>query len=198
MARVGGRDQVLHSGGKVTGGYDPLTGEELWRCQGPTEVMANTMAFHAPENLVFASGGYPDKEILCIRADGKGDVTDTHVVWRTKEAVTYVPSPLVHEGRLYVVNDQGIATCFEASAGKVIWKQRLGGSFSASPVLAGGHIYVPNEEGTTFVFKPGEKYELVAKNDLKESQFASPTIVGGWIYLRTDKHLYCIGQTAAE
>jgi len=154
------------------------------------------MAFEG--DLVFASGRVPEKDLLCVRADGSGDVTETHVEWRTNTLITYVPSPLVHEGRLYVVNDDGIARCLDANTGKEFWKKRLGGKFSASPLLAAGKVFATNEEGTTFVFQAGPKYEMVSRNEIGEECLASPLICGGRVFLRTSRHLYCLGDTESS
>ena len=190
LAHVAGRPQLLQSGCETTSSYDPATGELLWSLDGPSQITANTMTFG--DNVVYASGGYPEKELLCIRADGSGDI-----VWQTGRDVTYVPSPLFHQGRLYVVNDRGIATLFDAHNGDVIWRERLGGAFSASPTLVGDLLYVPNEEGTTFVLKASDHFEIVARNDLGDGGFASPVICGGCLYLRTIHHLYAIGNHAS-
>jgi len=101
---------------------------------------------------------------------------------------------LLADGLLYMVLDQGKLICFEAKTGQVVWEGKVRGAFSASPVLAGGHIYLPSEAGVTLVFKAGRQFELVAENDLADGGFATPTILGGRIYLRTLHHLYCIGK----
>ena len=191
VARVAGREQLLVSGMSGVSSYDPRTGESLWSCEGPAEVTANTIASN--EDLVFASGGYPEKELLAIRADGAGDVTDSHVVWRARKGVAYVPSPVYHDGRLYVISDNGIATCFDANSGKVLRTRRIGGNYSASPIVAGGHLYIPDEAGTTLVIKADESLELVARNELGNGGYASASICGNRIYLRTLQNLYCIG-----
>src|SRR5207249_1587861 len=101
VCTVAGKPQLLLAGhGKLTS-YDPATGELLWFCRGPAEVAACTVA--CSDKLVFASAGFPEKEIIAVRADGSGDVTGTHVAWRASKGVTYVPSPIYHEGHLYVV-----------------------------------------------------------------------------------------------
>lgn len=192
VATIAGRPQLLLPGMSTTFSYDPATGKELWRCPGPAEVMANTPAWN--DQLVFTSGGYPEKEIFALRADGQGDVSGSHLLWRTKQFVAYVPSPIWHEGRLYVVADNGIASCFEGQTNRVIWQQRLGGNFSASPLVAGGHIFVSNEAGVTYVYKPGDRFELVAENDLGDGGFASLAFAPGQIFLRSENHLFCIGQ----
>ena len=193
VAKLAGRDQLILHGAYRTTSYDPASGEEIWRCDGPTMTCASTIAFS--DTHVFASGGYPDKVILAIRADGTGDVTDTHVDWQAKRGVAYVPSPLYHDGRLYVVNDDGIATCFDAESGKQLWKGRLpGGGVTASPVLVDGKIFVTNEAGTTHVFLPGDKLEIIASNDLDGSGMATLVACGGQVYLRGASALYCIGS----
>jgi outer membrane protein assembly factor BamB len=195
VARVSGKPQLLVSGMESTSSLDPESGKLIWSCNGPAEVTACTPAFS--DTVVFSSGGFPEKELLAIRGNGTGDVTRSHVIWRSGKGVTYVPSPLFHNGRLYVVSDNGVTTCFEAANGKQVWQGRIDGDFSSSPVLAGEFLFVTNERGKTYVLKTGPKFEVVAQNDLNDGGFASPAICGGRIYLRTDQHLYCIGQPSA-
>lgn len=172
--------------------YDPATGKKLWSCAGPAEVTACTVA--CSDRVVFASGGYPEKVILAIRADGQGDVSKTHVLWRTDKDVTYVPSPLYHDGHLYVVSDRGTASCLKAESGEEVWRERLSADFSSSPVLVGDLLYAASESGKVIVFKAGPKFERVATNTLGEGVMATPTICGGCIFLRTEKHLFCLGK----
>ena len=191
VASVAGRDQLLVSGTSEVSSYDPMTGKLLWSCAGPAEVTG--CAISAGPNLIFASGGYPEKALLAIRATGVGDVTDSHIVWQTTKGVTYVPSPLYHNRRLFVVNDEGIASCFDAASGEVRKTRRLDGNFSASPILGGGHLYIPDEDGTTFVLTADDSLDLVARNELGGGGFASLAIGSGQIYIRTLRDLYCIG-----
>ena len=192
MATIAGRDQLLVPGLGVTTSLDPATGKLLWKADGPSEVAANTIA--VGDGLVFSSGGYPEKNLLAIRADGSGDVTDSHIAWKNSKGVSYVPSMLYHDGLLYVVNDQGIASCYEAASGEKQWQKRLNGDFSSSPILAGDKIYATNEKGLTFVFRASREYELLAENDLGSGGFASPVICGGCIYLRTGDSLVCVAD----
>lgn len=188
---LAGKPQLLLAGhGKITS-YDPATGERIWYCNGPAEVAAGTVA--CSDKLVFASAGYPEKEILAIRADGSGDVTSSHVVWRTGKGVTYCPSPLYHDGHLYVVNDKGIATCFKAETGKQLWQKRLGGDFSSSPILVEGKLFVTNERGVTSVLEAAPKFRSLGKNQLGDAGFATPAIAKGQMFLRAGDKLYCIG-----
>lgn len=192
VGHVAGRDQLLTHGPYRVYSYEPATGRLLWTCDGPSELTSNTMSLG--RELVYSSGGYPRKSLLAIRADGSGDVTDTHVAWTKKNNTAYVTSMLLDDDLLYMVEDGGQASCFEALTGKVIWQAELDGDFSSSPVLAGGHVYVVNEAGVVHVFKSGQKFELVATNDLFDGGFATPVICGGRIYLRTLQHLYCLGK----
>jgi outer membrane protein assembly factor BamB len=174
--------------------YDPATGKELWTCDGPSESSVSTITFG--DDLVYSSVGFPKKNMLCIRADGSGDVTATHVVWSKQNKMAYVPSLLLADGLLYMVEDAGSVACFEAGKGEVVWSEKLPGQFSSSPVLAGGLIYVVNEKGTAYVLKAGRQFELVAQNDLEDGGFATPVICGGRIYLRTLHWLYCLGNAS--
>lgn len=193
VATFGGKPQLLVSGMESTSSYHPDTGKLIWSVAGPAEVTACTPAFS--DKLVFSSGGYPEKALLAIRPNGSGDVTRSHVAWRAAKGVTYVPSPLFHAGKLYVVSDDSIASCFDAATGKQLWQERLDGGFSSSPVLAGDHLFVTNEAGKTFVLKTGSKFEVTAQNDLGDGGFATPAVCGGQIFLRTGTSLYCIGGT---
>jgi outer membrane protein assembly factor BamB len=191
VGSVAGRDQIFLAGGNQVISYDPLTGEQLWFCEGAAKVTASTMVFSA--DGVVASGGFPQREVLCVRADGTGDVSSSHVQWRKKRGIAYVPSPVIHDGKVYVLNDNGVVSCWTMETGEELWVKRLEGNFSASAAYAGGRFYVPNESGVTFVFRAEPEFEIVARNDLDDGGFASPVICGDRIYLRTVHYLYCIG-----
>jgi len=196
VGRLAGRDQLVTHGPYKVFSHDPADGRLLWTCDGPCESTASTITL-AGERL-YACGGFPKKSLLCIRADGSGDVTGTHVEWSTKGRLAYVPSLLLHEGLLYMVEDAGKVVCYEARTGEVVWETTLDGNFSSSPALAAGHIYAVNEAGVMYVFRAGRKYELVGRNDLEDGGFATPVICGGRIWLRTLHYLYCLGKGPAD
>ncbi|MEX2307966.1 MAG: PQQ-binding-like beta-propeller repeat protein [Pirellulales bacterium] len=193
VAMVSGRPQLLINGAGTVTSYDPIRGDEIWQVLHKTEVAACTVAFD--EENVYASGNVPEKLMLCVRGDGRGDVTESHVLWHDNQRVTYVPSPLLLRRHLFIVADSGTAYCRDANSGIVVWKKRLGGNFFASPVLAGGNVYATSEMGVTHVFRAGPEFERVAENDLGETCLATPVICGGRIFLRTIAHLYCIGPS---
>ena len=147
--------------------------------------------------LLFVTGGFPDHHILAVRPDGRGNVTDTKIVWRTNKGVAYVPSPISAGDYFLVVSDSGVAHCFEAASGKLLWQERMG-EHHASLVSAGGRVYFLNDEGVMNVVTPGPYFVPVARNELGEKTFASPAISAGQLFLRGDKHLFCIGETRPD
>lgn len=192
VGRIAGRDQLLVMGPHEVTSYDPQSGKRLWHCEGPTKEHAATAVFD--DQTVYASAGYPDKRLCAIRADGSGDVSATHVLWKRPKDGSFVPTPLVHEGLLYVVNDRGLAMCLDARSGETVWSRKLDGDFSASPVLVGDKLFVPDEAGRMYILRAGRSFELLATNDLGDGGFATPVICGSRIYLRTLHWLYCLGN----
>ena len=178
-------------GAHLIASYDPASGKQIWFVETPTEVTACTPA--CGDGVVFAGGNVPVREALCVRADGQGNVTETHVLWRSKKNVTYVPTPLIDNGLLYLINDSGIAHCLNLQSGEELYKERIGGDFSSSPLLAGNRIYVTSEQGETTVLRAGRKFEVLARNELGEPVFATPVFLGDKVFLRTAAQLLCIG-----
>ena len=188
---IGGRTQMVLSGSKCIVSYDPRDGSEHWSIRGPTEQFVASLVYNG--TLLFMTAGFPEHHILAIRPDGEGDVTDTHVVWRTTRACSYVPSPIAVGEYFLVAADNGIASCYRANAGKLLWVERLGRQYSASLVSAAGRVYFLDDDGVMKVVRPDEKLAVVATNPLGEPCRASPAISRGRIYLRGQEHLFCIG-----
>jgi outer membrane protein assembly factor BamB len=152
--------------------------------------------------MVFTSSGRAGPT-LAIRPGGSGDVTDSHIVWSASKGSPFIPSPLLHEGILYMVNDmQSIATAYDAKSGEVLWQGRLGEaareSFSASPVVVDGKVYFTNDQGETFVLKTGREFNLLHVNQLNARTLASPALVDGTWYWRTERELIAIGAKGEE
>ncbi len=190
VARVSDRDQLLLAGKDCVNSYDPATGDVLWTCRWPVKRTANSVAFD--DQHVFASARQPHDEMVCIRADGSGDVTGTHIVWREQKSASDVPSLCVRDGRLYSLGDDGILTCLDVTNGKQIWKRRLGGNMSASPLIAGDHLYCCNEEGTTYVVNLSRRGEVISENAIGDGIMASPVAGQNLLYIRTTSGLYCL------
>ena len=188
---VDGRKELIVSATFQVKGYDAATGLQRWSAAGMTRECIPTAV--SAGGLIFAVSGMKG-ETLAIRAGGKGDVTDTHVVWRNHRSAPFVPSAIVYDGLYYLVDDHGIAASFDAATGRLVWQQRLGGSFSASPIAAAQKIFFIDEDGTTTVLAAGREFNVLSKNPLGEPVFASPAISRGELFIRTDRHLFCIGS----
>lgn len=188
----GGREQMILSGSRHVAAYDPDTGRELWRVRGPTEQFVASMVDDGER--VFLTGGYPDKVILAIDPTGTGDVTDTHVTWRSTRNCAYVPAPIVVAGKFLLASDDGVGSCYEAAAGERLWNARLGRHYSGSPIAAGGLVYFTDDDGVTKVVRPGPTFEVLAENRLDEPLFSSPAVSAGSIYFRTARHLVRVAQ----
>lgn len=198
IRQIGGRSQMVLSGNKCVASYDPREGSRHWIIDGPTEQFVASMVCNG--ELFFMTAGFPDYHIMAIRPDGQGNVTDTHVAWRTTRGHTYVPSPaLSDDGRyLLLVSDEGIASCFDAATGKRHWVERIGPHYSASPIVVEGLVHFLSDEGITKIIRPGPEFALVAENRLGEQCYASPAVSQGRIYFRSTRHLTCIGLGPVE
>jgi outer membrane protein assembly factor BamB len=191
LIEVEGRKQIISSGSNVVCAYDPADGKEIWRVRyNGYSVIPRPVYGHG---LLFIGTGYDRPSLLAIRADGKGDVTDTHVVWKTSKAAPHAPSPLLVGDELYTVSDNGVASCFDARTGEVHWQERLGGTYSASPLFADGKIYFQSEQGTGVVLQAGKACKVLAKNPLDERSLATPAAADGALFIRTETQLYRIG-----
>ncbi len=184
-----GREQLLCMGSQWMVSYNAANGEEFWRLYHgkgfsvvPRPVVLN--------DVVFFATGFGKPELWATRIDGDGDVTDTHVAWTVKKGIPSKSSPLLHDGLLYLVDDNGVAASFDAETGDMVWKKRLGGKFSASPLLAGDHLYFGNHEGQVFVLSLGEDSEVIRTNQVDGQIMASPAAIDDALILRTDKALY--------
>lgn len=125
-------------------------------------------------------------------------MTDSHVVWKSDDAVPLNPSPVLSDDALFTLSDNGVVTCYEAATGKVRWKKRVGGNYSASPLLAGQKLYMLNESGTTLVANIGGSYKLLSRNLLDGRTLSSLSAAGQSLLLRTDSHLLRIEGTVAD
>ena len=183
--------QLVSPAGRGLYAYDPKTGKELWyvRHRG-WSVAPRPVSGHG---LVFATVDRDRPELWAIRLNGKGDVTDTHIVWRLRKGAPNKPSPVLHDGHLYTVTDGGVASCINPKTGEVIWQARIGGEYSASLLLSKGNIYCFDQDGTCLVFQANPKeFKQVSKSELDDGCMSSPAVFLNSLILRTKTHLYRI------
>lgn len=198
-----GRTEIVTNASNFIRGYDPLTGRELWRLGGSSKITAPTPVF-ADNLIVVASGRRPEAPIFVIRAGASGDITlakgqstNNSVAWSKQGRGSYMPTPLIYRGHLYVLANQGVFDCYDLQTGAEIYRERIphhGGGFSASPVAADGNIYLPSEDGEMFVVKAGPKFELLSRNPMGELLMATPAISSGMMFVRTQHHLFAVGN----
>ncbi|MCH8924270.1 MAG: PQQ-like beta-propeller repeat protein, partial [Planctomycetes bacterium] len=193
-----GQAQVIISGTTRIRAYDLKTGKVIWECGG---MSANVVATPvSADGMVYVASSYEKQALLAIRLTGaKGDITGSgHVVWKRTRLTPYVPSPLLYDGTLYFLRHyHGILSRVEAQTGKESTGPfRLDGvrDIYASPVAAAGRVYVTDRSGATLVFSHGEIPRPLALNRLDDRFSASAAIVGDEIFLRGEKHLYCIAE----
>lgn len=192
IREIDGRTQMILSGSKHIISLNPRDGSEHWKIEGPTEQFVASMVFDG--KLLFMAAGFPTHHVMGIKPDGKGDVTESHVAWHATNAKCYVPSPVVVGDYLMVADDRGTANCFVAATGDRLWQERLGKGFNNSLVTANGLAYLLADDGVTKVVRPGQNLEVIAENPCGERCFASLAISQGQIFLRGEKHLFCIGS----
>jgi outer membrane protein assembly factor BamB len=190
-----GRKQVIVSAAQKVCAYDLETGKQLWEATG---LGANTIpAPVAADGMVFVMSGYRNPNLMAIRLGREGNLNGTDaIVWQNQRGNSYTPSPVLYQGKLYVLADNGMLSCFDARTGKAFYQQeRLPKpyNFKASLVGVNGKLYMASEEGDVIVAKMGEKFEVLATNTLDGQSFIStPAILDGAIYLRGQSTLFCV------
>jgi outer membrane protein assembly factor BamB len=187
-------------------GYDPKSGKELWRLGGSSKITAPTPVF-TEELIVLASGRRPEQPIFVLRAGARGDLTlaegktsSDAVVWSRERRGSYMPTPLIYGGVLYVLANNGVFDAYELASGEDLYRARiphLGSGFSASPVAADGKIYLSNEDGDMIVLRAGRRFEHVATNPMGELLMATPALSDGVLYVRSEKSLFAVGRPRA-
>ena len=196
-----GQPTLLSQGAKAFYAYVPETGEELWRIEERTSHSAGTRPV-VGGGLVYFPTGWSQGQVLAVHPGKKGEsldvnvattpTTELQIAWKTKRNVPKKPSLTLADGLLYAIDDNGVATCWEAATGTVIWNERVGGNHSAAPVVGAGRIYFSSEEGKTIVVALGREFKKLAENTLPDGFMAAPAITGNSLILRTRTALYRI------
>jgi outer membrane protein assembly factor BamB len=189
-------DELIVNSSERIDSYNPINGDLLWYTGSQRQTPIPSPVFH--DGVIYLSRGYRNSDFLAIRPGGRGDISESHVLWRAPGGASYVPSILFYKGLLYVTNEVGIVTCAEAETGKTLWRKRLGGIFYASPVAGDGKIYWSSETGETYILSEGREGDVIARNELGERIIASPAISNGHLFVRSDGTLYCIGDAVQQ
>jgi outer membrane protein assembly factor BamB len=200
LEHAGRKQIVVTATGKVRS-YDFKTGKVIWECAG-----LGINAIPAPVQLgevVYVMTGHRDPKLMAIKLGKEGDLTGTDaILWSHTRGTAYTPSPVLHDGKFYTLNDNGMVSCFDAQTGKPYYQQqRLPKpyNFKSSPVAANGKLYLASEDSDVLVLKLGDKFEVLATNTLADQVFiSSPIIVDGELYLRSQNQLFCISENKAK
>jgi len=203
IASLDGRPTLLSQGAKAFYAYEPLTGEEFWRVEERTSHSGATRPVLG-HGLVFVPSGFSTGQLLAIRPGKKGEVLDVNaaeppstelqVVWRAKRNVPKKPSLLLVGELLFGIDDNGVATCWEAKTGRTFWNERIGGNYSAAPLATQRRLYFFSEEGKTTVVAAEREFKKLAENQLGDGFMASPAVSGKALFLRTRTELYRIEE----
>ena len=195
---------LLTTGSGYARAYDPLTGSEIWRLAGHSAITVPTP--FVAQGLVYLVDGYrPFQPIYAVRLSARGDISlktgqtsNEHVAWSYDRGGSYLPSPLVYRGFLYICSNNGILGCYPAETGRLAYRKRFarGGdtSFTGSPVVADGLLYMTSETGLTYVVRTGPEFELLEMNPLGEYVLSTPAIAGGRMFFRTHRHVIAVGK----
>jgi len=187
---INGKLQMISPTAVGTVAYNPENGQELWKVHhGGMNAACRPLLVQGKVLVTTGDGGW---KFFAVRPDGQGDVSNTHVEWKTVKGVPSRSSLLAIKDRVFAVNEAGILTEFDPKNGNAVKQERLGGTFSASPLLADGKIYLFNEQGEGFVVDPIKDWKVVQTNKLDSGCMASPAAIGKQIILRTTTHLYCL------
>ncbi|MEI6782563.1 MAG: PQQ-binding-like beta-propeller repeat protein [Verrucomicrobiota bacterium] len=203
VAAFGGQPILLSQGSKALYAYVPSSGDELWRVEERTSYSGATRPVSG-HGLVFVPSGFASGQVLAIRPGKPGENLDAkapqptgmqlQVVWKTSRNAPKKPALLLLGDLIYAIEDNGVATCWEALTGNAVWSERIGGHYSASPLAAGGRIYLFSEDGKTTVLAAGREFKKLAENQLGDGFMASPAVSGEALFLRSRTQLYRLEQ----
>lgn len=186
--------QVVSPGANWVYGYDPKTGKELWRASYGQLGFSTVPRPIVGHGMVYVATSFMKSRLLAVKLGGSGDVSESHVAWKSDRQVPQKPSLLLVGDELYFVSDGGVATCLNAKTGEEYWQQRMPGSYSASPLFVDGRIYFFSQDGKATVIAPGREYKELAVNQLSGGFMASPAVAGKALFLRTETHLYRVEE----
>lgn len=195
LIEVKGKTQVISPASGAVIAYDPADGREIWRFRYGEGYSVVPRPLHR-DGIIYVCSGFNRAGIFAVRADGEGDVTDTHLVWTDDKTVPKESSPIIVDDLIFFNDDKGILSCLDAATGKEHYRERLDGQggYSASPVYANGHLYFHNGNGITTVVKPDKVFRKVAENQIGEYGLSSFAVVSDGFVIRTEGNLIRIGE----
>ncbi len=194
---AGRREMVLHWPNRVMG-LDPNSGRDYWSCRGVNALAYTSPLYDKQKQIVVAMGGF-NGMALAVKAGGSGDVTGTRRLWQHPKTKQRIGSGVIHDNHIYILNDPGVAECYELETGKLVWEERLKGPAArsdnwSSMVLADQKLYAINQGGDSFVLNASPKFQVLATNSLGEHTIASMAASNGQLFIRTDNNLWCIAE----
>lgn len=197
LRKTNGRDELIMTYPGRICAFDPKTGKELWTCAG-----LNPLVYTSPiysDGIVVGMGGFGGMS-AAVKAGGSGDVTSTRL-WHHPKTKQRIGSAVIHEGYIYILNDPGVAECYELKTGKLIWEERIkgpgpSGQNWSSVMLSGDRLYALTQGGDAVVFRANPKFELLAINPMGGKERSNSSVVSsdGELFLRTHSHLWCISE----
>ncbi len=186
-----GRKQLITPTSMAVISYDPQTGDENWRVKHGGGVNNGCRPLYQ-HGLIYVCGGYGDTALAAIDPSGSGDVPDAHIVWNTAENAPSYTSVVIFGDLLFMVSDNGVASCLDAKTGEVHWSERIGGNYWSTPFLAGGKVYFSSKQGKVTVIEASREFKELTEVRFESGFTASPAVSGNALILRTLTHLYYI------
>lgn len=201
LIQADGRRQIVSVGGGGVVGYETDTGRELWWLRHSGHSVVPSPVFS--HGMVFLCTGYYNPQLWAVdltgidETGGSRELNESQIVWESTRGTPLIASPLIVGDEIYLVTDAGVATCCDVRSGTIHWQHRLHGRFFASPWLADGRVHFLSEDGVCTIIQPGQEYVQLAVNRLDGLTLATPAAAGRSLFVRTDRHLYCIEEGTA-
>lgn len=192
VINVDGVEQLVSTAADHVAAYNLTNGEELWWCGYDGFSLVARPVYREGYLFVVVFLQQSQPALFAIQPNTMGEVTEEELIWKRTQGVSFVPSPLLVNEELYMIEDGGVAICLDAATGKEHWKERIGGNYSASPVAVGNRIYLLSQEGKGTVFQAGTMYHHLETNQLEGHYRSSPAVAGNSLFVRSETHLYCI------
>ena len=193
IVHVSDKEQLITVADPFVISYNPADGSEIWRFEGTTGDCGPSPIVH--QGLVIAGGEY-SYYMYAIRADGTGDVSETHKAWEAEESLPDTCSPLAFDRYVLWISSAAVLACYDVEKGEMLWEHEFPeNTFYSSPALAGGKVYLFSKEGPCFVGVVTDKeFKIEQTNNLGEGCVTSPAFQPGRMYIRGEKHLFCLGR----